>query len=454
MKMKITSLALLALLVLLTACAEEPESEAVACADDCEIVHVSEQDDHVAEGEEDEHAGHDHGAEGSDLDRSAAELFAANCEHDMHAFECESCSYEVGVVRLPKGLLDSGLAKLTEAKPVDLDALARFTGEISFDEGLIAHLGTRVAGVVEKVHAKLGDEVAEGERLVTFLSGELAEAEADFLMTQAELAVAEAALLRQRELREAEISSEREWLEAQQDEASKRILADLAGQKLLRFGMGKGEIAELESGRRGADGLLELRAPFAGRVLDLHAVLGEQWEAGEEIILFGDTSRLWVWVDVYESQLAAVSSAVDGYGLPVSLSVHSHPEKSFAGRIDYLDGRMDEHTRTVKARVILDNRAGHLRPGMFAEVEAVLSGGAGRLALPEAAVMEDEGRSFVFVHQHDDYYLRRPVNTGRRGAGNVEILDGLEPGQLIVAEGAFLLKSDVLRSKMGEGCAH
>ena len=66
----------------------------------------------------------------------------------------------------------------------------------------------------------------------------------------------------------------------------------------------------------------------------------------------------------------------------------------------------------------------------------------------------DEGRRFVFVHHIDDYYLRRPVLSGRSAGGSVEILEGLEPGQQVVAGGAFLLKSDVLRSKMGEGCAH
>ena len=69
------------------------------------------------------------------------------------------------------------------------------------------------------------------------------------------------------------------------------------------------------------------------------------------------------------------------------------------------------------------------------------------------ALLEDEGRTFVFVHHHGDYYLRRPVVAGRRWAGWVEIKRGLRPAQTVVAEGAFLMKSDVLRSKMGAGCA-
>ena len=75
------------------------------------------------------------------------------------------------------------------------------------------------------------------------------------------------------------------------------------------------------------------------------------------------------------------------------------------------------------------------------------------LAVPKAAVLEDEGRSFVFVHYQGEYYVRRPVVRGRTWAGWVEIKKGLEPSQVVVVEGAFLMKSDVLRSKMGAGCA-
>ena len=90
---------------------------------------------------------------------------------------------------------------------------------------------------------------------------------------------------------------------------------------------------------------------------------------------------------------------------------------------------------------------------MFATVRVMLPGDELALTLPREAVLEDEGRSFVFVHHHDDYYVRRPVTTGRAWGDRVEIAGGLQGDETVVAEGAFLLKSDVLRSKMGAGCA-
>ncbi len=114
---------------------------------------------------------------------------------------------------------------------------------------------------------------------------------------------------------------------------------------------------------------------------------------------------------------------------------------------------MEESSRTVKVRVEVANEDGRLLAGMFANVKLFLPGADEALAVPRGAVLEDEGRSFVFVHHQDDYYVRRPVTVGRTWAGWVEIREGLQPGQAVVAEGAFLMKSDVLRSKMGAGCA-
>jgi cobalt-zinc-cadmium efflux system membrane fusion protein len=90
---------------------------------------------------------------------------------------------------------------------------------------------------------------------------------------------------------------------------------------------------------------------------------------------------------------------------------------------------------------------------MFVRVRLLLDRGHAVLAVPAEAVLEDEGRSFVFVRHDSEYFLRRPVVAGRSSDGWVEITQGLRGGETIVTRGAFLLKSDILRSKMGAGCA-
>ena len=131
----------------------------------------------------------------------------------------------------------------------------------------------------------------------------------------------------------------------------------------------------------------------------------------------------------------------------------AYPGEEFPGIVDLVSPAMDESSRTVKVRFEVKNSDGRLLSGMFAAVKVFLPGNDEALAVPRIAVQEDEGRSFVFIQHHDDYYARRPVLVGRAWAEWVEIKKGLEPAQTVVAEGAFLMKSDVLRSKMGAGCA-
>jgi cobalt-zinc-cadmium efflux system membrane fusion protein len=361
----------------------------------------------------------------------------------------------VGVVKVPADLIERGLIDTARVERGSFGTGLELTGEIRFDERRIAHLSPRLPGIIRRVFVDLGQSVSGGAPLVELGSPELAEAQAGYLTALAEHKLARRNYERQSELREAKISSEREFLEADRSLETARIRSNSGRQRLLRLGITEGEIAELESeGIAGATGRYLLKAPFAGEVLDLHGVRGEQVELDSELALFGSTETLWVWVDLYESYLDAVSSAKVESGIEAKVSVHAYPGETFEGKLDFIGSTMSEDTRTVKARVTLENADGRLKPGMFATVILLLGDHREAPAVPSSAVLSDEGREFVFVHRLEDYFLRREVRTGRTIGGFVEILAGLSPGQTITARGSFLLKSDVLRSKMGEGCAH
>ena len=135
------------------------------------------------------------------------------------------------------------------------------------------------------------------------------------------------------------------------------------------------------------------------------------------------------------------------------MEVKGYPSQEFRGVVDFVSPSMSEASRTVKLRIAVPNPKGELLAGMFAQVNVFIPGDEEVLAIPSQAVVEDEGRAFVFVHHHEDYYLRRPVKVGRAFSGFVEVSKGLSGDEVVVANGAFLMKSDVLRSKMGAGCA-
>lgn len=401
----------------------------------------------------DDHEDHEHGEE-SDLDRSVAELFADRCEHDISTHQCAECSYEVGIVRVRPELLEEGLVATTLAARHELPGEVTFTGEIRFDDRRIAHLGPRVDGTVLRAAVDIGDRVDIGQTLVEMESTELAEAQAGYLESLAGRDLSRRSFARLSELREAGIASEREYLEVEQNLATAEIQVNSARQRLLQFGLVAEEVAALEAGGIAeAVGRFSLRAPFAGEILGLHAVRGERLGPDDELALLGDVSSLWVWADLYESQIAAVGEALAGGSLPVDVEVNAFPGQRFPGRLDFLDRVMDEGTRTVKSRIVLANPDGLLRPGMFAHIHISLGGAQPRLVIPAEALLADEGREFVFLRHDEEYFLRRPVRGGARFGGLVEILEGLDEGESVVSRGAFLLKSDVLRSKMGAGCA-
>ena len=184
-------------------------------------------------------------------------------------------------------------------------------------------------------------------------------------------------------------------------------------------------------------------------MLEGHANPGEYVEAGKELFVVSDLSEVWVWADLKDADLAAVSGA----GRSASAMIEGPAGIVARGSVDIVSGTVSEQTRTARARIVVANPQGALRPGMFVTVRIAGPGGGAAVAVPKVAVLADAGRTFVFVHRDGDYWVRRPVTLGRRLDDKVEIVAGLAPGQRIIADGSFLLKSDVLRSKMGAGCA-
>ena len=389
----------------------------------------------------------------SDLDRPADELFAESCEHGKKTHACDECRYEVGVVRVPEKLLQGGLLTRSAVTRRRVEAPVTLTGEVRFDERHVAHVSPRAEGTIRRVHTGLGEQVRRGQALVELESAGLGEAEGEFLAAQASLRLARSSADRQEALREERISSEREYLEARQALEAAQIRARSASERLSRLGVAAPDLERLATGRSPGGGTLVVRAPADGVVLEMHAVPGELVKPDESIVTVGDVSAVRVWADLHEEELGEVLEAQRGGKLRAEVLVKACPDAPFAGTVDFVGPTMDERTRTVKVRVAVANPGARLRAGMFASVRLYLPGAEEALAVPAAAVLSDEGRAFVFVHHHGEYWIRRPVTAGRRWVDWVEVKAGLAGTETVAADGAFLLKSDVLRSKMGAGCA-
>lgn len=389
--------------------------------------------------------------EASDLDTPVEELLSRVCEHGTKTYLCAECRYETGVARISPELVSGGLVKTLKPETRRMEVPLVLNGEVQFDDRLVSHISTQAEGIIRRVNVVLGDKIKRGQPILELESVEVGEAEGALLEAQAELALARKDHERNESLYKQAILSERDFQKSKQELEVAEIKAKTSMGTLVRLGM-TGRDAETAD-RRPPKGSLVLVSPADGTVLSLHAVPGEVARAEESLATVGDNSAVWVWASVYEKDIALLMKRPGGKDYPASVSVKAYPGEEFRGTVDFVSPVMDEQSRTVKLRVKVGNEGGRLLAGMFAEVRLFFPGTESVLSLPASAVLEDEGRSFVFIHLDGDYYIRRPVEPGKSWSGFTEIKAGLKGGETVVSDGSFLLKSDVLRSKMGAGCA-
>lgn len=404
-------------------------------------------------------------AEGGEEEESAGktltldEILKARCSHGL-TIECAECRYEVGVVKVdaslvaPAGSSATGLVKTITVAKQRVATSVRITGELAVNENATVHVSPRIPGIIHAVNADIGAQVKKDDVLFTVDSVELGGAASDYEKNLAMSALSGKTFQREKSLFEQKVGSESEMIEAQMRFEEYQAALKASEQKLHVMGLTESDIAGIVSTNPARlRGALAVRAPLGGTVIEKHGVSGELVEPGKDVMVLADLTTVWVWGVLYERDLAGVLTRVATGAIPVEVTVPAFPGRIFAGSLDYVAGIMDEDTRTVRVRTVVANAEHLLRPGMFCEMRLRLASDEEVLAIPQAALLSDEGVDFVFKHMKDDYFLRQNVEKGRTFDDAVEILKGIEPGLTLVAEGAFLLKSDVLRSKMGAGCA-
>jgi len=392
-------------------------------------------------------------------DLTVEQVLKTKCPHGL-TIECAECRYEVGVVKLDASLMQpaagagTGLVKTIRVAKSKMNTAVKITGEVRMNENSAVHVSPRIPGVIRAVNVDIGAEVSKGDVLFTVDSVELGQALSDWEKNQAMAELSNKNFQREKSLYEKKVGSESDMIEAQMKHEEYQIALKASEQKLHVLGLTQDDVARINPDRHDSlSGSLAVRAPMNGTIIEKHAVVGELVEPSKDTMVLADLNSVWVWGGVYERDLGLVLSRKITDGIPVELSVPAFPETLFRGNMNYIGAIMDEATRTVKVRTVIDNRDRRLRPGMLCQGRILVTTDEEVLAIPKMALLSDEGVDFVFTHMKDDYYLRTNVKKGRDFAEGVEILHGLAPGQTIVTEGAFVLKSDALRSKMGAGCA-
>lgn len=363
-------------------------------------------------------------------------------EHGVPEDECGICHPDLaGKITPGQGLKvrfvsreSAGKAGIETAKPkveAIADAVECFA-EIVFNQNKLAQIASPVGGIVQSVEVDLGDKVKEGQVLAKVSSATISEA-----VTKAILA--KQTLDRERKLRADRISSEKDL---QESEAAYQA----AYQHLKTLGFEDAQIDALAQNPKEA-AVLRLRAPFGGEIVERNAVRGSLVEMGKPLFTLADRSTMWAMLNIPEKNLAHVR-----VGQQVEFNVESLPGKTFGGKLTWIAAQVDERTRMAKARAEIANPDGVLKAQMFAQARILTHESDKAVVVPQSAVQQLDGKPFVFVKIEADLYEARPVRIGARHNGDLEILAGVRAEDSVVVARSFIVKSELLKSRLGAGC--
>jgi cobalt-zinc-cadmium efflux system membrane fusion protein len=328
----------------------------------------------------------------------------------------------------------SGIS-LETAGPAHIKSSLQLPGEIRFNEDRTAHVVPRVAGVVDGVHANLGEQVKKGQVLAVLSSVALSEQRSELLSAQKRLDLARTTAERERRLWLDRISAEQDYLQAQQALREAEIATANAAQKLQALGA-TGASASLTR--------YELRAPFDGMVVEKHLALGESVKEDANVFTISDLSTVWAEISVSASNLPLVR-----VGERVLIRSTAF-DQTASGTVSFVGSLLGEQTRTATARVTLANPALAWRPGLFVTVELVSSEADLPVTVPAEAIQTVDQKPTVFVKVPGGF-MPQAVQPGRSDGKRVEILQGLQGGASVAGAGSFVVKAQQGKGSAGHG---
>ena len=281
-------------------------------------------------------------------------------------------------------------------------------GFVGYDEHATSHIHMRVEGWIERLKVRaVGDEVAKGDVLFELYAPEITIASSELLRAT-----------RRNQTQESEI----------------------ARRKLLNFGVDPIQIEEMAQAEAPAQNI-RVYAPQDGVVIDLAGADGMFLDPRTRAMSLSELSSVWLLVDVFERDVGRLSTDMK------AIARYEHlPGRTFEGEIDYIFPELDTKTRTLTVRLRFDNRDGLLKPNMFASVSLEPSETREAVTVPTAAVIRTGRAERVILKTGEGVFRPRLVTTGLRGGfgegARTEIVQGLKPGEEVVASAQFLIDSE------------
>jgi cobalt-zinc-cadmium efflux system membrane fusion protein len=310
------------------------------------------------------------------------------------------------------------------------------TGVVDFDNDHATAVLSPISGPVSRLVVDIGDHVNKGDPLAMVDSPDFAAAIGTYrkALTTAHTARRLADL--EKDLVEHEGVARREEDQAQADAANADADVEAARQALIALGVDAPTIKAVEQGRpaQRIDGVI--RSPVAGTVVDRQITMGQLLQAGTTpSFTVADPSRVWVMAQVAATDLSSVSLGDSADVVPAA------DAKPLAGKVARISPLVNNDTRLVPVRVVVDNPQGLLRKQMYVDVQLHSRQDMQGLLIPVSAMLrDDENLPFVYVLQHDGSFARRSVTVGYRTGDQFDIPSGLQAGDQVVVDGGIFVQ--------------
>lgn len=300
-----------------------------------------------------------------------------------------------------------------------------------------------VGGRITKVGPALGDQVRRGQTIAEIFSPTLTEAHTRYLSAMAMLDAHDRELQRTQKLVEIGAASRQELERIHAEHAAQTATVRSARSQLELLGVSGSVLEKLAAGQP-VSATTNVPAPIDGVVTEREANVGLNVDPATNLFTVVDLSTVWIVADVYETDFSRVR-----VGTEVAVTTSALPDLMLRGRISYIDPQVSADTRTAKARVEVPNPGRALRLGMYVDVAVMGAYGRSMPGVPRTAVQNVGDRTVVYLANPKEpgTFVEREVRLGQTARDRVDIASGVQPGDLVVAEGSFSLRAE--RERLG-----
>ena len=317
-------------------------------------------------------------------------------------------------------------------EPVKLMRTLRLTGAVAYNAFKTTPVITQVGGPVSRILVVPGQHVRAGEPMLEVASPDYSQLLDTYLKAREAFRVADKNYARAQDLYQHQAIAERDLLQAESDRNQAQADLNASEQSMKILGIKNPE----DVAKAASSAEIPVIAPIAGEVVERFVSPGQVMQAGQtQAFTISDMSTVWVLANVYQTDLAYIKS-----GDAVVVQTDAYPQ-SFHGRISYISAALDPTTRTLQARVAVDNPGEKLKKDMYCTVTVAAGAIQNAIAVPDAAVLrDDENQPFVYVATGTNQFARRAVEIGQSENGRTQILKGLSGGEKVVGDGGLFVQ--------------